>query len=281
MKKCHNCHTELPDHAKFCFNCGVPQKETSFAQGDYRVRMDQDVQQQLVEQFFKAFKVRIETEHDPTQFSAYSERLYESGFRETIDRRTLSVASQLQERYQLGELNPTFANRWITSVFDNLLDYFLTLHCEDLNAVPIPEAILKYQGLSKDQADLFQMTLDYLDFANEEETVYTDFLVMPIEKLRTASKSFLFPEKNEKIWLICDQSLLGSCKEGFAFTENALYWKAHLQPARKVTYTNLQQIERVQDWLTINTFFYNTNKSLNFKTLKLLKKLKELHTSRP
>jgi len=75
--------------------------------------------------------------------------------------------------------------------------------------------------------------------------------------------------------LICDQSVLGSLKEGFAFTEKAIYWRMHFEPARKVSYENISEIKREKDWITINGHFFNTTNSLNIRILKLLRKLKE------
>ena len=96
---------------------------------------------------------------------------------------------------------------------------------------------------------------------------------VPIDKLKNAGKFFLFPERDERILLICDQSLLGSCKEGFALTERGLYWKAQLQTARKVAYTALESVRREKDWLLINGDFFHANPSLDLKMMKLLKKL--------
>ncbi|MFK7933873.1 MAG: hypothetical protein AB8G22_10205 [Saprospiraceae bacterium] len=123
------------------------------------------------------------------------------------------------------------------------------------------------------------MVFDYLDFQSEKETVYTDFLSMPLDKLRNAGKSFLHPQKDEKILFICDQTLFGSVKEGFAMTEAAIYWKAQFQKAQAVRYRDLQTIERQKDWININEQFFNINPSLNLKMLKLLKKLQALHQS--
>jgi len=118
-----------------------------------------------------------------------------------------------------------------------------------------------------------------LDFAQEKEVVYTDFLVMPMEKLKNASKSFLFPAPKEKILLICDQSLFGSCKEGFAITERALYWKAHLEKPQQLNFENIMQVEKSKEWITLNGFFFNVNPRLNLKMMKLIKKIKQLQQS--
>ncbi len=241
-----------------------------------RLNLRGNVEQQIESQFFLAFRERIETEHHPNRLEAYTERLYQSGFQEVIVRRAEQLAAQIHVLDQAEELNERRLEGLLTNAFEDLLDYFIIRHCTDLNAVTLPEAVLSYQGLRYEDVNLFQMVMHYLDFAREEETIYTDFLSMPLDKLKNASLSFLHPQPEERIYFICDQSILGSVREGFAMTERALYWKAPLEPARQVIYDNLQTIERKKDWITINGLFFNVNQSLNFKMLKLLKKIKRL-----
>ena len=59
-------------------------------------------------------------------------------------------------------------------------------------------------------------------------------------------------------------------------TERAIYWRAHLEKARQVPYSNLRTIDRKKDWITINDHFFNVKESINLKMLKLLKKIKRL-----
>ncbi|MCB0641187.1 MAG: hypothetical protein KDC44_06085, partial [Phaeodactylibacter sp.] len=128
-----------------------------------------------------------------------------------------------------------------------------------------------------DTVDLFQMCMDYLAFEQEpEESVFFNFLQMPVEKLRNAGKSFFFPEKDERIYFLCDQSLLGSLKEGYAMTEKAIYWKAPFEKPRKVLYSNLHNVVREKDWIRINDLFFNATLTLNVRMMKLLKKIHDL-----
>ena len=156
------------------------------------------------------------------------------------------------------------------------MDYFFIKYCKDINEVPIPEAGLQYEGAEYSQTNLYQMVVDYLVLEEEDVVAYTDFLKMPLVKLQNAGRYYLFPDKNEKILVICDQTVFGSCKEGFALTEAALYWKAHFKPAQKVLYKDLKELENKGDHLLLNDHFFNAGKSLNVKMLYLLNRLKRM-----
>ena len=278
MKKCQECGTELPLEAKFCYNCGAPQAEVG-GQEQVVLEPGADLTQRIIDQFFPALRTRIKEEIGEGQYARYAERVYESGFRDLLHRRAGGIADKIEQSHAEGLIDQQAIDYWIEKFNSELLDYFLIRHCKDLNPLPIPEAILRYQDATWPALNLFQMALDYLDFAREKEVVYTDFLVMPMEKLKNASKSFLFPAPKEKILLICDQSLFGSCKEGFALTEKSLYWKAHLEKPQQVAYDNIKSVVRSKEWLMINDSFFNVNPGFNLKMMKLLKKIKQLQQS--
>lgn len=273
MKNCHVCKTALPDNARFCYNCGAPQTAAT-ASPVRRLNYQANLPQQIEEQFFLAFRQHVDEEHSGSQLQDYSERLYQSGFQEVVMRRAEQLAAQIQLMTPEEKLNDTAINALLENTFEDLLDYFIIHYCKDLNTIKLPEAILSYQGLHWEDINLFQMALHYLDFASESETVYTDFFAMPMDKLKNASQSFLFAQSQERIFFICDQSILGSMREGFSVTDRGIYWKAHLEKARMVLFDNLQTIERKKEWITINGYFFNVNPSVNLKLLKLLKKIK-------
>jgi hypothetical protein len=168
-------------------------------------------------------------------------------------------------------------NAKVRQQLEELTDYFIVHYAKSLNTIPLPEALLKHQGPGADDLPLETLIFDYLDFGNEpDEKVYTDFVKMPVQKLRNAGKFFLTPERrDERIFFICDQSLLGSCKEGFAMTERGLYWKAQLQTPNYVLYKDLKEVVREKDWLLIDGAFFNINLRFNIKMLKLLKRLQQ------
>ncbi len=273
MLSCDNCKTVLPEEARFCYNCGQPVvAKTKTMSGPPVIDISGDVTAQFNELFFSGLKKMLDQEQDPKLFQKYSERVYQCGFRDIIQRR----GEQLGEKVRDPQFSPDDLNETVDALLDELLDFFIIRYCGDLNIVDLPESILKYHEKGIHFAELFQMALDYLNFDREDEPVYTDFLKMPVEKLKAAGKSFLFPEPKEKILFICDLSLLGSCREGFSMTEKAIYWKIPMQKAKKVYYSDLDEIKRVEDWITINGKFFHVNPALNIRLMKLLKKLKKI-----
>lgn len=277
MKKCRNCGSPLPEQARFCFVCGAKQQDDVRREpvGDF-FNFKGDLEKQLKDRFFKALKQRVAEEHQSNQFNDYSERLYESGFRDTVQLRSRQLAEELNDLWDDGDLEQREAAILSQDVFEELLDFFIIHFCKDLNEVYLPEAILQYQSVDWNSIDLFQMIMDYLALDQERETYYTNFLLMPIDKLKNAGKSFLFPQKKEKILLIADQSILGSLKEGFALTEAAIYWKTHLEKPKKVYFDTLDEIRKQKEWITINGNFFSVNKGTNLRMLKLLKKIRNL-----
>ena len=311
MTTCVKCHTELPTNAKFCHKCGakVPAstvpcpncrflnpQEAQFCIGcgmnftkehhspeTYEAKYPLDfsdtagLSKSIMGYFIKELRKKVEEEQDVNKYGDYLNFFYDSGFDKTVLTRAEQMAEEAytihckQDGQELQAIDIMLSQN-----IHSLLDHFIIRYCKELNAYYLPEGILKYEEVRQGSFELHQMIADYLAFEKEEEKVYTDFLSMPMNKLKNASMSFLFPRNDEKILLICDQTVFGSCKEGFALTEEAIYWKAHFEKAQKVTYRELQEIKREHDWITINRHFFNVNPGLNVRMLKLLRKLKEV-----
>ena len=278
MRRCARCNTPLPVEARFCWNCGSeqPLRDPRTGGAPARIDLHGNIEAQLNEQFFLALRGRTEREHDPELFPDFSERLYTSGFRDTVVRRMVQLSSLLEEMRDSGEAWPQEVNALIEDLFEDLLDQFIIRFAQDLCEVSYPEAILKYQYADSSTVSLTQMILDFLQPEQEGEDFYTDFLRMPVEKLTQSGKSFLFPAKDEKILMIVDQSVLGTCKEGYAFTDRALYWRAPLQKPRYAAYAQLRDFRREKNWIAINEQFFNSTPAINHRLLRLLSRLQRL-----
>ena len=155
----------------------------------------------------------------------------------------------------------------------------MVVYCRHLNEVTLPEAILKYATAKPNEYDMKQLIFDYLDLDKETgNTFYYNFVTMPSVKLKNAVKSFLFAaDKTENPLLICDQSVFGSCKEGFGITDRGIYWKAHFNKPAFARFHQITEISRQNEWISINENYFHVSKTLNTKILKLLKKLKSLY----
>lgn len=283
--QCPSCNSINAGGSKFCMQCGCAlASNLRTSEGSYITKYPLNfdkigqLKDQIAGHFFAALKKRISEEHDPNKYQQYVTAFYDSHF----DQRFKLRADQLaEETYTIHCRQDDSIMQEIDQLLDNsfssLLDHFIIMHCKKLNDVEIPESILKYEGLGKNDIDVEEMIFDYLDIKKEgKEKFYLNFLAVPEAKMKNAAQSFLFADKKELVYLLCDQTVFGSCKEGFAMTERGLYWKAHFNKAFAVHFENLQEIKRENEWITINGRYFHVNPTFNFKMMKLLKKLKEV-----
>ncbi|RME91912.1 MAG: hypothetical protein D6772_17660, partial [Bacteroidetes bacterium] len=205
--------------------------------------------------------------------------LYDSGYRELVQRRFLHWIDKLSIPQTPAE--NAQALRELHYLIDDLLDFFFVQHTADLNVVVIPQVVLRYQQLPEDFVAHQQFCLDLLDFERESEQVYTSVLELTEDQVRNVTRHFLSPEPDERIWFICDQSLLGKLRKGFAMTNKALYWKSRFQGAQRVYYHKLRSLTKEKEWLLINDLYFNATPSLNTKLIWLLRKLARLHEAAP
>ena len=288
-----------PSNAKFCHACGQSVDSKRSAQKDkeskkkpettiekyeaiYPIdfgKSTEKVTEQIKTHFFQALKKRVKEQSKPTKYSDYLEEFYSSGFHYFFDTRIQQLTHIIMPLKNVeGERAAIKIDQLLDEGFDVLLNQFTIEHTPHLNEIQLSNAVLRYQFVKKDVVDINQIVFDYLDIEREkEEKIYTYFMNMPVAKIRNASQNFLFPAHNEPILVICDQTVFGTCREGFAFTTKGLYWKAHFNKAQKAYYKELYEIKSESDWITINGQYFHINRSLNFKIAKLLKKLKSLN----
>ncbi len=283
---CPSCNSKNAAGSKFCTQCGCALSTNhEFKAEDYESKYPLNFEQvgslseQIAAHFFSSLKKRIIEEHKASEYEKYVTQFYDSGF----DKRFKIRADQLaEETYTIhckqDETVLPEIDHLLDKSFDSLLDHFIIMHCRNLNAFDIPEAILKYEGKTHTEINLEEMIFDYLDLDNESQTekFFLDFLAVPEHKIKNAAQSFLRADKKEMVYLLCDQTVFGSCKEGFAITERGIYWKAHFNKSQAVHFEHLQDIKKENDWITINGRYFHVNAQFNFKLMKLLKRLKSI-----
>lgn len=282
-KACPVCAHQGPLTSVFCHHCGFHfegkrhQCETAHYSPRFAINFNTSggVTDQVKALFFSQLRKRVEEEHDPRKYADYVERFYQSGFREIYELRARQIAEDISQYWlQFGSEGLAEIDKRLDSAFEGLLDYLIIQFCTDLNGVMLPAAILNYEKINQEKTDIWKMIRDFMDFEFEDEIFYFDFIGMRSDLLANACKSFLCADAKERVYFICDLSLRGSCKEGFAMTSKAIYWKSVLDKPRKVAYSELKDVRVEKEWITINGHFFNANRSLNLKMCKLLKKLK-------
>jgi len=287
MRNCQFCDKELLDEARFCHHCGAKVKnlvaDTAEQVLTYETKYPLNFRQlkglssEIKQYFVQALDRRIAETQNPAKKKHYMNRLMQSDFQKVFELRAHQLAEDAYTIHsKQGNTIPQEVDQLLTKSFNGLLDYFMVKYCQDLNEVNIPDEALKYEGKKKEETDLQKMVVDFLDLESEEVKIYTDFITMPLRKLQNASRNFLFPAKDEKVLLIADQTVFGTCREGFALTEDALYWKSHFKDPQKVFYHQIESVKKEKDWLLINEIFFNVNPSINGKMVFLLNRLKGL-----
>lgn len=280
-KICPSCHAPNPQVSVFCHDCGFhfegkKRQEAPAYQPIFPLDFDPDtLTEQVKALFFKNMRERVHEEHDIAKYSHYVDRFYQSRFREIYEVRANQIAEDALiqwERFGNNAL-PDIDQR-IEAAFEGLMDFFFIQYCPDLNGIRLPTSILRHEHARPGQTDLWALVHDFLDFEHEMEVFHFDFIAMPEDLLANACKSFLTADRRERVFFICDLSLKGTCKEGFAMTNRAIYWRQLFDKPRRVAFDALRDIKKEREWLLLNGHFFTANPSLNLKMYKLLKKLR-------
>ena len=282
MVKCDNCGSSNPEDIKICLSCGSSLKSSVTKNDSLAIIFDfsapDEIENQIRDYFFKIMRFQVESELDPKGYRNYFDHYHKSGFYKKVDIRLPQLAEEVLTIH--AENDPIAlreSENYVDQSLRTFLDYFIIVFCESLHKMKLPESMLRYENIQNSNFDLKQMILDFLDFENEKDKVYLDFISMPLEKLNNTKEAFLFTAKDEKIIFICDQTVFGSCKEGYAMSDKALYWKPHFNEPGKVNFEEIKSIILEAEWVTINEQFFNVNKTLNYKMTKLLQKIQSLN----
>ena len=267
---CQECGGKLSVGQTVCTACGANQSSPKTKANVFAEPPSDEWEQHLADLYMSTLEVFVLDQQDKRQVDQYFQIFHESGFANDLQIRLQQMARTLSrdQRTELDEIH------W-SKIFD-LVDFFLIRYCKDINSVYLPEAMLRYAPPDPDSTDLYRMAMDHLAFDHENVRVYTDFLIMPESTLRQAGKSYLFAGRDEKLWFICDQSLTGSGKTGFAMTNQALYWKAPTQQPAFFRYGEPLEVRFEKKWLEINGNFFDAGKALNVRLSKLLRRLQQV-----
>ncbi len=224
--------------------------------------------------FFNALHQRVQDEHNHRQYSDFVELFYQKKFLETLTQRYDALIDEfliIEKKMPLPELPK---QKLLTNTIENLIDYFIYNYCRGLDDVYPAPVILRYADALPNQIKNAMFFYDFLQLQDENILLYKDFIAMPQEKLRNTFQSYLFTERDELVYFICDLSLTGSGKEGFAISNKRMYWRMPLGKSHSVSFDNLQTIRHEKEWLEINGLFFNINHGLNMKMLRMMKKIK-------
>jgi Double zinc ribbon len=278
QKPCPACKESNPLTSVFCHHCGFHFEGARQRAYQPKFAFDfeaNDLPEQVKALFFRSLRQRVEEEHNVSRYADFVERFYQSRFRVVYEVRANQIAADVYKQWtRFGQDALPELDRRIEASFEGLLDFFIISFCPDLHGGVLPETILKHEHVLPGKTDLWNLIEDYLDFDREDETIYFDFITMPQDYLTNACRKYLFAERREKVFFIGDLSIQGNCKEGYAMTDKALYWRVPFDKARVVRYDDIQSLKREKDWLLINGHFFTTNPNLNLKLYKLLKKMR-------
>lgn len=308
-KDCPECEQQLPLAARFCYVCGLPQEVPASPAAEQAAPPEDQLELRVLDDELSdtanaaepEHKAEVEAKASPRSeddisvgdlrkaFKAYLSRRVEAYFGEHMVPKFLTRLETNIAFQQVRDGSLASLSRWLTSkpesslaaerknnTYADLTEYFIVETAGDLSGHQLPQRLLRHQSVDWKTADIFQLVMDYLDFDQETETVFTDFVSMPARALKNATRSFLQVAKDERIYFICDQSLIVQGKNGFAITDAGIYWKNVLQPPGAATFTTMQSLRIEQGHVLIDGQFFNAGGKLNLKVAVLLDKLRRI-----
>lgn len=316
MEACQACSTLNPLNAAFCIGCGDALREDKEEQEQERKKQRQKQQEhkeafqkanqseakhsnkdtyvykpifvvQLSDElaleeaiktyFFQALRTTVIEISNEKKYSEYVQIFYDSGFNFYFSQRQKQLIRDLQRIPYLYPNDIDYqVDILIDDAFEAILNRFTASHTQELNEWQPPD-VTRWELIKKEDLNLEKMIFDYLAIEPNDEKHYTNFLTMPVPKLKNAWKSFLFATQAEMPLIISDQTVFGSCKEGYAITNKGIYWKAFFNSPNRFYFEELYDIRKEQDWININGQYFHVNQRMNFKLLKLLKKLRSIY----
>jgi GNAT superfamily N-acetyltransferase len=280
---CANCGSTLPPHANFCPHCGADQRAPLPEEPDgitnERIARDATPNADTPPDYAKLRSALEDLLGDrlTAYFGADALPRYLDRYRDDTEyHRIRDVSLRSLAEWLPHQLPDRKVDRRIGHDLGELVEYFIVESAADLHPGLFAQKLLRYQHPDWKTVDMFRLVMDYLNFREERETIYTDFAQAPARVIRHASQRYLGARQDERVFFICDQSWLGSGKQGFALTDAGIYWKPILQPAAAFAYVDLQPTQMNKGHLRINGHYFDAGSSLNRKLALLLDKLRRI-----
>lgn len=237
------------------------------------------LEEEIKSYFFQNLRITVKDISDEKKYSEYVQAFYDSGFNFYFSQRRKQLVKDLQRIPYLYPNDIDYqVDLLIDNTFEGLLDRFTAAHTRDLNDWQPPD-VTRWELIRKEDLNVEKMVFDYLDIDQSDDKHFMNFITMPLPKLKNARKNFLFAGKAEIPLLISDQTVFGSCKDGYALTNRGIYWKAFFNAPHRFYFDELYDIRREQDWMSINGRYFHVNPKMNYKMIKLLKKLRSVYGS--
>lgn len=308
METCVGCNTLNPVNSIYCIGCGQSLRKDTHQDSKqeekihheqannksdgyldkasyvykpiYTVTLSEPtlLQEEIKHHFFKALRLTVNTISHPKKYADYVQVFYDAGFNYYFDQRSQQLSKDLRLIPNLYPNDTDYQiDLLIDNTFESLLDRFTRIHTKELNDWQPPD-VSQWELITKEDLDVEKMIYEYLDIPSEDEKHYLNFINVPLPKLKNAHKSFLFAAKSERLLVLSDQTIFGSCKEGYALTNKGIYWKAFFNHPNRFFFEELYDVRKEQDWININGQYFHVNEKMNFKLLKLLKKLRAIYS---
>lgn len=226
--------------------------------------------------FKELFHQRVQDYFGESAVARYESARRQSEFKQTVSTQLAALADWVRNNRSLPAWQNKLGYDRLLIASEALIEFFLVEEAKNIHGGIWPQRLLRHQTSHWGDVDLFSLVMDYLDFSSEEESIYTDFVRMPARVLRNVTNRYLSATMDERVLFVCDQSLLGNGKDGYAMTDVAIYWRPVLQGPHRLLYQDIDQLSIKADHLNINGLFFDAGKSLNFKMALLLRRLSTL-----
>jgi hypothetical protein len=284
-KNCPVCSHQNPAISVYCHACSyqfslAPKAAATAWRPRFAMHPERPEQlpEQVKAQFFRFLRQRIFEEQDGRKYADYTNRFYDSRFKELFEVRAKQIVNDISRLHRVqaveaGQAIDILCHR----AFDGLADFFLVQYCPDINTWTLPSTILKYEKYQANRAVTWQMICDFLAFETEQERFYFDFITMPEQLLRNAIGSYIVAGKGAKLFFVCDLSLNGQCRDGLALTDQGIYWKLPFGKPKGFRFDQLYEVRKDKNWLVVNENHLMINTGFELKLLKLLRKLMPEH----